>query len=432
MRRLYTALFYAATPFILGRLAWRGLKLPAYRERWGERFARYAPVPGGEGMAWFHAVSVGEAEAAFPLIRAFRARHPGLPILVTCTTPTGSARIGAVLGDTVAHVYLPYDLPGVVARFLDHFRPCLGVVLETEIWPNLYRECARRGIPLAIVNGRLSEKSARGYGRIAGLVAESLAAVGWIAAQTSLDAKRYVALGADPRKVAVTGNIKFDIEFPAPLREQATALRETLFPGRPVWIAGSTHPGEEEQVLAAHAQVRSVLPDALLILAPRHPDRFQEVRTLCAKTGIPLRCRGESLPCEAGTGVFLLDSLGELRCFYGAADVAFVGGSLIPQGGHNVLEPAVAGVPVLFGPHMFNFAEIARRLEDSGGARSVADADGLAATVMDWLTDFDTRSEIGAKASAFVDGNRGAVARVVEPISALLQSRLDSGRTIDT
>ncbi|SMF95508.1 3-deoxy-D-manno-octulosonic-acid transferase [Methylomagnum ishizawai] len=432
MRRLYTALFYAATPFILGRLAWRGLKLPAYRERWGERFARYATVPDGEGVVWFHAVSVGEAEAAFPLIRAFRARHPGLPILVTCTTPTGSARIEAVLGGTVAHVYLPYDLPGGVDRFLDRFRPRLGVILETEIWPNLYRECARRGIPLAIANGRLSEKSARGYGRIAGLVAESLAAVDLIAAQTPLDAKRYVAIGADPRKVAVAGNIKFDIEFPAPLREQASGLRETLFPGRPVWIAGSTHPGEEEQVLAAHALVRSVLPDALLILAPRHPDRFQEVRSLCYRTGIPLRCRGESLPCESGTGIFLLDSLGELRCFYGTADVAFVGGSLIPQGGHNVLEPAVAGVPVLFGPHMFNFAEIARRLEQCGGARLVADADGLAATVVGWLNRPDTRSEIGGKASAFVDENRGAVARVVELISGLLPGRLDSSRTVDT
>lgn len=430
MRRLYTALFHAAIPLILGRLAWRSLKLPAYRERWDERFARYSSAP-KLGVAWFHAVSVGEAEAAFPIVREFRARHPSLPILVTCTTPTGSARIKSVLGDEVAHVYLPYDLPGCVARFLDHFQPHLAVIMETEIWPNLYRECGRRGIPLAIVNGRLSEKSARGYRRIAKLTADSLAPVSLVAAQTPLDAKRYMEIGVDPKKVTVTGNVKFDIEFTAEMRGKALALREELFGNRPTWIAGSTHPGEEEQVLDALARIRSEIPDTLLALAPRHPDRFQEVRALCARRGYAVRCRSESTPCGGDIEVFLIDSLGELRLFYGVAEVAFVGGSLIPQGGHNVLEPAAAGVPTLFGPHMFNFAEIARKLKDGGGGSEIGNAEELATAVAHWLTDPAARAETGAKGLDFIHANRGAVSRVSGLISGLLVNRTDFHKPMD-
>ncbi len=419
-RLLYTALFYALTPFILGRLAWRSGKLPAYRERWGERFARYGDEAPSPGVAWFHAVSVGEAEAAFPLIRNFRVRHPSLAILVTCGTPTGSSRIKSVLGDEVRHVYLPYDLPGCVARFLDRFRPQVGIVMETEIWPNLYRECRRREIPLAIVNGRLSEKSARGYNRLASLAAESLSSVSLIAAQTPLDAKRYIEIGADPKTVEVVGNVKFDIEFSSAMRDRAKELRAELFANRPVWIAGSTHPGEEEQVLSALEKIREEIPGALLALAPRHPDRVRAVLAQCAKLGLSVRRRSESLPCGPDTDVFLIDSLGELRLFYGAADVAFVGGSLVPQGGHNVLEPAAAGLPVLFGPHMFNFAEIARRLKESGGGIEVESADALATSMVRLLAEPAIRSEIGTRGWNFVYANRGAVERVSGLIASLL------------
>lgn len=420
MRLLYSALFYALTPFVLGRLAWRGRKLPAYRERWPERFARY-DFPPEPGIVWFHAVSVGEAEAAFPLIRRFQARFPDWKILVTCTTPTGSERIRAVLGDAVRHVYLPYDLPDVVGRFMDHFRPALAVILETEIWPNLYRECSRRGIPLAIVNGRLSEKSARRYRKISGLAAESLAAVSLIAAQTSLDAERYATIGADPAKTRVAGNVKFDLEFSEAMREQATRLRAELFGARPVWIAGSTHPGEEEQILAAHRTVREKIPGALLALAPRHPDRFEEVMALCIGAGFSVRRRSEQHACDDSTEVFLIDSLGELRLFYAAADLAFVGGSLVPRGGHNVLEPAAAGCPVLFGPHTFNFAEIVERLMESGGGRGIADGDELAERVARLLSEPEARQEIGGRGRAFVNTNRGAVARVTDLLAGLLQ-----------
>jgi 3-deoxy-D-manno-octulosonic-acid transferase len=427
VRLLYTALFHALTPFILARLAWRSRKLPAYRERWGERFARYPKAPEPPGAAWFHAVSVGEAEAAFPVIREFRARHPGLPVLVTCTTPTGSARIRAVLGEGARHVYLPYDLPGCVARFLDRFQPCLGVIMETEIWPNLYRECGRRGIPLAIVNGRLSAKSARGYRRVGRLAADSLSWVALIAAQTQLDAERYIGIGADPSKVQVAGNVKFDIEFSPAMRQRAAALRAELFPHRPIWIAGSTHAGEEEPLLATQAEVSAAIPGALLILAPRHPERNRDVLALCAKAGLAVRRRSEALPCDSATQVFLLDSLGELRLFYGAADAAFVGGSLVPTGGHNVLEPAAAGVPTLFGPHMFNFAEIAQRLKESGGGAEIGGAGELVRQMIRLLGDPAARAEIGTKAQGFVSGNQGAVERVSGLIAALLPVEASGG-----
>jgi 3-deoxy-D-manno-octulosonic-acid transferase len=420
VRLLYSALFYALIPFILGRLTWRGRKLPSYRERWRERFALYYDLPPESNLVWFHAVSVGEAEAAFPIIRSFRARFPAFRLLVTCTTPTGSARIQAVLGDSVQHVYLPYDLPDCVARFLNHFRPALGVVMETEIWPNLYQQCKARGIPLTIVNGRLSEKSARGYRRLRGLTAESLSSLALVAAQTAADAKRYRSLGADPAKVRVAGNVKFDLEFSEALREEALRLRAALFGGRPVWIAGSTHPGEEDQILAAQAHISAALPETLLVLAPRHPERAGEIAGLCTKRGLMARRRTENLPCDHATAVFLLDSLGELRLFYGASDVAFVGGSLVPRGGHNLLEPAAAGVPVFYGPRTFNFAEIARRLGQSGGGLEVHDAAELAEQVIRLLQDPGKRLDIGSKGRAFVDANRGAVERVTNLLGALL------------
>ncbi|CAL1241648.1 3-deoxy-D-manno-octulosonic acid transferase [Candidatus Methylocalor cossyra] len=419
MRLAYSLLAYAALPLAFGRLAWRARKLPGYGQRWRERLAFY-PFPPEPGVVWFHAVSVGEAEVAFPLVRELLGRHPAARILLTCTTPTGSARIQAVLGQAVRHVYLPYDLPDAVGRFLTHFRPVLGVILETELWPNLYRQCRAAGIPLAIVNGRLSEKSARGYRLASGLTRDTLAAVNVIAVQTALDAERYIGLGAAPEKVVVTGNIKFDIGFPDSLRQRAAALRAELFGTRPVWIAGSTHPGEEQAILTAFAAIRRDLPEALLILAPRHPERTPEVQALCTGAGFAVRRRSEARSGDAD--VFLLDTVGELRGFYGSADVAFVGGSLVARGGHNVLEPAAAGVPVLFGPHVFNFAEIARQLVASGGAIPVRDATELAHWTARLLAEPERRTELGAKGRRFVEENRGALARVSELIAGLLRS----------
>lgn len=419
MRLLYSLLFYAATPLVLARLAWRGRREPAYLRRWHERFACYPGPAPNAGAIWFHAVSVGESEAAFPLIRALAKRFPAKPILVTTTTPTGSARVRAVLGDAVAHVYLPYDLPDCVARFLDHHRPALAVVMETEIWPNLYHACAVRNIPLGIVNARLSERSARGYRKLGGFTRETLAHVGLIATQTEADAGRFLSIGAPQAVVRTLGNIKYDLELPADYFAQASALRQTLFGSRKVWIAASTHEGEEAQVLQAFARLRTEHPDLLLVLVPRHPQRFDKVADLCRAEGFK-SCRRSLGEVAGDADVFLVDTLGELRLFYAAADIAFVGGSLVPVGGHNVLEPALAGVPVLFGPHMFNFDEAGRLLIEAGGAVRVKDASGLAAQVDSLLGDSERAARMGENGRAFVEAGRGALRRVEEALAGLL------------
>ncbi len=419
MRFLYTLLFYLAVPLILARLFWRGRREPAYRQRWRERLGFYPGPEPSQGVIWFHAVSVGEAEAAFPLVRAMARRFPASPVLVTTTTPTGSARVRAVLGDEALHVYLPYDLPGAVARFLRFFRPRLAVIMETEIWPNLYRTCALRGIPLAIVNARLSERSAQGYQRLGGFTRDTLACVRLIAAQSQADAGRFLLVGARAEAVAVAGNIKYDLELPADYVQQAAALREDLFGRRPVWIAASTHEGEESLALQAFAKLRGAHPDLLLVLVPRHPPRFDKVAELCLGEGLRLarRSLGEG---AANAEVFLVDTLGELRLFYAAADLAFVGGSLVAVGGHNVLEPALAGVPVLFGPHMFNFEEAGRLLLEAGGAARVDGVEGLARQVGAWLQEPELRRQIGENGRRFVEAGRGALARVEAALAALL------------
>ena len=417
VRRIYSAIIFLLLPIILGRVMWRSRRR-GYPFRLKERLAFYDTQPVAD-VLWFHAVSVGEAEAAFPVIKSFQKRQPATPLLVTCTTPSGSARIREVLGDSVLHVFLPYDLPGAVTRFLTHFRPAVGVILETEIWPNLFHACHEMRVPLTIINARLSERSASGYQRLKCLTRDSLSAVALIAAQTRQDALRFIGIGTDADKVVVAGNVKFDIEFDDAMKVHSTALRSELFPGRPVWIAGSTHPGEEELMLDALAGIRDVIPDILLIMAPRHPDRGGQIQALCEKRGYRVRRRSEKRPCDPETGVFMIDTLGELRAFYGAADAAFVGGSLVPCGGHNVLEPAMAGLPVLFGPHMFNFAEIAANIIDSGGGLVVHDSQELTNWVRRLLTDPETARAMGSKGRAFVDENRGAVARVTALIQTL-------------
>jgi 3-deoxy-D-manno-octulosonic-acid transferase len=419
MRLVYSALFHALVPWLLARLAWRGHTAPEYRRRWGERFGYYT-CPKRSATLWLHAVSVGEAEAAFPLVRALLRRYPAHRMLVTTTTPTGSARVQAVLGNAVDHVYLPYDMPGAVERFLDHFRPALAVVMETEIWPNLFHVCGKRGIPLAVVNARLSEKSARGYAKLASLTQSSLANVHLIAAQTEADAARFRAIGAPADRVVVTGNIKYDMELPTDLAAQGAALRARLFGRRPVWIAASTHDGEETSVLEAYGRLRGTVPDVLLLLVPRHPERFDAVHALCRAAGYRVARRSEN-QTAGDADIFLLDAMGELRLFYATADIAFVGGSLVPVGGHNVLEPAALGLSILFGPYMHHFDEAARGLLAAGGAVQVADARELAARLADWLPNRDTRTVVGARARGFAESGRGALARVETLLAGLLE-----------
>lgn len=413
MRRLYTALFYGAVPLIVLRLWWRGRANPEYRRRIGERFGFYPDRVVTPGGVWIHSVSVGETESAAPLIRKLREHDPHLPVVVTTTTPTGSARCRALFGDTVAHCYLPYDLPGPVARFLAHFHPRLAIVLETEIWPNLFLSCSRASLPLVMVNARLSRRSVSGYRHLGSLIGQTLSAVRDIAAQTQDDADRFITLGADPRRVVVTGNIKFDLEIADDVIARGRGYRTTLLGERPVVIGASTHDGEEGHLLTLFGELRTYFPGLLLVLAPRHPERFAGVAELCRTAGYNTVLRSAQAACRADDDVFVLDSLGELRTFYAAADVAFVGGTLVPVGGHNVLEPAMVGLPVVFGPHIENFGAICRALVGAGGAIGADGPQAVAAALKRLLEDVPYRGRMGRLAQAFVRENRGALDRVL-------------------
>jgi 3-deoxy-D-manno-octulosonic-acid transferase len=327
------------------------------------------------------------------------------------------------LGDAVQHRYTPFDLPGVMRRFLDRVSPRLVLVMETEIWPNMLAACADRGVLSMLINARLSARSARGYARLATLSRESVRRFERIAAQTPADAARFVDLGADPERVSVTGSIKFDLEQPASMRDRAEALRRGWGSDRRVWVAASTRDGEEEQVLDAHARVRERFPDTLLVLVPRHPERFDRVAALVRRRGFVLARRSGAQICPAEAEVYLGDSMGELGWFFAAADVAFVGGSLVPTGGHNLLEPAAAGLPVLAGPHTFNFLEVTRLLVDQGAMRRVKDADELAEWLLRWLGDASERARVGEQGLRVIEANRGAAARLIELVDAGLDSR---------
>ncbi len=412
-RFLYTIGMYLLTPVILYRLAMRGLRYREYFARWQERFGFFA-APGIEGSIWVHAVSVGEVNAALPLIEALMRRFEGMPFVITTVTPTGSARVRQLFGDRVFHVYLPYDLPASVKRFLDRVRPRIAVVMETEIWPNLFRGCRKRRIPVVVANARLSERSLRGYGPVRPLAREAIRSAAHVAAQSQQDAQRFLRLGADASRMTVVGNVKYDLRIPPGLEQSGTMLREYWGRTRPVWIAASTHEGEEAPVIEAHMRVLKRFPDALLLLAPRHPERFRPAAQLCRQYGFRTLTRSDDTVATAETQCFVVDTLGELLTFYAACDVAFVAGSFDPIGGHNVLEPAALGKPVLTGPHTFNFAEITDSLIAGAAALRVADGVALGDAVVRLLGDAALREAMGAAARHRVESERGAVARIVE------------------
>ncbi|MBA1207054.1 lipid IV(A) 3-deoxy-D-manno-octulosonic acid transferase [Pseudomonas fulva] len=420
-RTLYTLLFHLALPLLALRLYLRARKAPAYGRRIGERFAIKLPTM-RKGGIWVHAVSVGESIAAAPMVRALLKAYPELPITLTCMTPTGSERIGALFADEprVQHCYLPYDLPWAAGRFLDHVQPRLGVIMETELWPNHIHQCARRGIPVALANARLSERSARGYGRFARLTRPMLAEMSLIAAQTEVEAQRFLALGARAACVQVTGSIKFDLKIDEQLVPRAQALRQQwAATSRPVWIAASTHDGEDALILQAHQQLLQVHGDALLILVPRHPERFDAVHTICSQQFATVR-RSTGLPVLAQTQVLLGDTMGELLFLYALADMAFVGGSLVPTGGHNPLEPAALALPVLMGPHVFNFLEISAMLREAGALQQVDDAQGLAGAVQRLVELPQDARRMGEAGRAVMRANQGALQRLLKGLGRLM------------
>jgi len=408
MRSLYTLAWRIAAPLAPLKLAWRARREPGYGERIGERYGRYDGPPLDGETVWIHAVSVGETRAAAPLVERIARARPHARIVLTAMTATGRETGRAIFGDRVVQYWLPYDLPGAMRRFLAHVHPRFGVLMETELWPNLIAEAQLAGVPLVLANARLSERSARRYARVPSLVRPMLASLAGVAAQTAADARRLVALGA--RDVEVTGNLKFDIAPPADAPERAAAMRALAGAGRPLFLAASTREGEEAMLLDALA--RHPLPAGTLVaIVPRHPQRFDDVAALLVARGLRHIRRSAGATAGADTGFVLGDSMGELSAWYGAADVAYVGGSLAPLGGQNLIEALAMGTPVLLGPHTFNFADAAAGAIEAGAARRVADADELVRTVAALLADEPARAAMGAAAGRFLDAHRGATDR---------------------
>lgn len=420
LRGLYSAALYLLAPVTVYHLIWRGFRQPAYLQRWAERYAVYGDAPHPRTL-WVHAVSVGEVNAAVPLVHALRRGRPDLRLLVTTITPTGSERVRALWKDEVEHVYLPYDLPGAVGRFLDHYRPIAALIMETELWPNLLFGCRDRNVPSYVLNARLSARSLRGYRVLAPLVGRALRTVRTVAAQTDADAVRFVRLGALPERTVETGNLKYDVSVPDDLPEFAGECRARCR-GRPVWIAASTHEDEEAAVIGIHRHLRERFPGLLLLWAPRHPERFRAAAEHARALGWQVSTRSRARWPQADDAVFVIDTLGELMRFYACADVAFVGGSLQPIGGHNLLEPAATGTAVVTGPHLHNFEEIARRLAQAGALRIGVDAAAVEAELAALLGDGDARARMAAAGQALVRTGRGALVRTMALLEPVLKA----------
>ncbi len=420
MRVVYSCCIYLLLPFIFLRLLWRSIKAPEYRNRCLERLAVYQKKS-PQAVIWFHAVSVGEVEAVLPLIRQIQAAHPNLKLLITTTTPTGSARVQAALSESVGHVYLPYDLPDAVARFMHHFQPRLAVIMETELWPNLYAACRERQIPLYLINARLSEKSVRGYRKLESLVKPALAAVKLIATQSEQDRERFLAIGANSDKLIALGNIKFDVDIVAGISEQGEQLKASLFASRYVWLLASTHKDEENLFFDSYLQLKQQIPELLLVIAPRHPERFPDVKKACTQANLMVATRTLGQTCTPATDVYLADTLGELKMLYAAADVAFVGGSMVPTGGHNVLEAAAIGVPILFGPHMFNFKAIAAGILASDAAIQCHNQTEIMSAIIRLYQYNDYRKQLISNGKNFILKNQGVTAKIM----AMLASHLN-------
>lgn len=424
MRWLYTPLIYLITPLLLLLLAIRGLRDRAWLKRWPQRFGWFDP-PEKTGGIVVHAVSVGEVNAASALVKALSRSFPEHPMCLTTFTPTGSDRIQSLFRDEVFHVYLPLDLPGAVKRFFDRVQPAALVIMETEIWPNLYFAAKRRGIPVIIANARISKRSLPGYRRFKRMTGAALSQISCIAAQSKLDAARLIEIGADKTRLEVTGNLKFDVELPPGLLQRGAAIRQAWGSKRPVLLAGSTHEGDETPLLEAFKQLLKQFPEALLVLAPRHPERFSRAAQLARAGGLTVCLHSERIDCPPSAQCFIVDAMGELLPYYAACDVAFVGGSLAAIGGHNALEPAALARPVLLGPHTFNFEDITDQLLHTGAALRVNNAQELAEVTTRLFRRPDLRDQMGRAGLDLVHSGQGALARTLEIVQQSITSGAD-------
>lgn len=409
----YNLLGYCLIPVIIGRLFLRGFKAPEYWKRWSERFGFFKSLPQHKRI-WIHAVSFGEVQAAVPLIKALQHKYPSFEFLITTMTPTGAQRSKELFGETITHLYLPYDLWHAVFLFLHKTQPSIGIIIETELWCNLFHACKKRKIPLFLINARLSEKSFRKYQKfIPNLTKQTLQCLTQIAAQTIDDQRRLEQLGA--KNITVTGSLKFDVEIDKQIFKKAEELKRN-FENRKIWIAASTHEGEEKIILNVHRQIKRKIPNALLILVPRHPERFNSIFQLCEQQGFQTQRRSLSQKISIKTDIYLGDTMGELLMLYAVADIAFVGGSLISRGGHNLLEPAAVGKPILTGQFMFNFSDITKRLLEINAAEQIFDEQQLFDKLLFLLENSEKCQIMGEKGKAFVEQNRGALERVLHLI----------------
>ena len=422
LRLIYSAFFTLALPFIFLRLYVRGRRAPAYRQRWKERLGYCSFTL--KNSIWVHSVSMGETIAIAPLVKKLIDHYPDTPFVITTMTPTGSDEVARQYHTyhNVYHCYLPYDLGWCLRRFMRRIRPEACVIMETELWPNMLHTANQFGIKVILTNARLSEKSARGYGRIGSVTRMMLEPVRAIATQTQTDTQRFINLGYPAERCHTSGNLKYDLNIDEQIRDDARSFRAAARYKR-IWIAASTHNGEESMALAAHQQILQNEPEAMLIIVPRHPERFQEVQPLARPYQFTTARRSTATGLQPDCQVFIGDSMGELMFYYALADVAFVGGSLVEHGGHNMLEPAALGIPVLSGPYVFNFAEIARKLEQAGGLSTVNNSTELAETVSALFADRERCEKQGKQARALVQHNQGALQRQFDTITSIIREQ---------
>lgn len=418
MYYIYTLFHLLALPFIFFRLYRRGKRNPGYRHHWLERFGK---IPFRLNTCiWLHAVSLGESIGAKPLIQQLLQRYPKVPLVITNTTPTGRAFIEAHFGKQVYHAYVPYDIPCFLNRFFRQVKPQLLILMETELWPNLLKVAKKQHIPTLLANARLSERSYRGYRRFHFVTKTMLANLDQICAQYADDQDRFIRLGYPEPRIKAVGSIKFDIQIAPEIFEQAKKLQERWQPKRPCWIAASTHEGEEDIILTAHHQILAKEPQALLILVPRHPERFQKVANLCEQKGYQITRKSQSEAVVNSCPILIGDTMGELLIYYASAQIAFVGGSLKPVGGHNLLEPAALGVPTLTGPHYFNFQHITKSLLEAGFTQRVSNADTLAQAILNAFANPEVTRKKGLEAKAWVAQNQGATQRHLQIIEKFI------------
>lgn len=422
-RRIYSVLAYSASPFLVARLLLKSRKNPAYREEIPARFGFCAKLKKVDCRVWIHCVSVGETIAAAGLIRALLREDRVDRVLVTSTTPTGAAQVFHLFGNSVERAYLPFDTPGANSRFLERAKPTLAVLMETEMWPNLIHACWSQDIPTVLANARLSEQSAKRYARLSGFSRIMVREIDVIIAQTKEDARRFIDLGADATRVKVSGSIKFDVSLDENIQRRARDYRACWGENRPVWLAASTHQGEESIILDAHKQLLKTLPDALLILVPRHQERFTQVSELVHSSGVEtIRQSQVKGQISASAPVVVADLLGELLAMLGGADVVFVGGSLVKKGGHNLMEPSVWALPILTGESNYNFLDISERLKSSGALTVVVDANALAQKLVVLLQNPKLRLQAGVAARRVVEEQRGATRIHLDQIKGLINT----------